>query len=207
MGKREKLMRKELQILFSVLCEGLRQEVRQRRLAKLVTGQDFSLTNEQEAGVASVLAWHLQSLGFVIQLESYFSRGNSKERPDVRIWLPASKKYIYLELKTVGWGSRWTRYYYYRPAIWDIEKLKDKEFNEETDLGNGLIALGFSKLEEPRVTLKQRCEKLSQEIITNYPYEKIGLERIDLQGMDEQTSYAMIGLWFRFANNPNSPAV
>ncbi|TET87152.1 MAG: hypothetical protein E3J34_02510, partial [Dehalococcoidia bacterium] len=71
----EERMKRELQILFHALCDGLRQEVRQRSLAHLVTGEDFSLTREREAGVASSLASHLRLVGFAVQLEAYFPSG------------------------------------------------------------------------------------------------------------------------------------
>ena len=193
MGTLEGEMKRELQILFCSLCDGLRQEVRQRCLAYLATGQDFSLTNEREAGMASSLALHLRLIGFVVQLESYFASGSPMRRPDFRIWLPATKEYIYLELKTVAWGNY---PYYFQGAIDDIEKLNDD--TDPQNQQNGLIALGFSRnLEKRQGQLMQGFRKLSQNITSVYPYEEIGLERINLQGMDERSSYAVIGLWFR----------
>ncbi|GAH73621.1 unnamed protein product, partial [marine sediment metagenome] len=59
--------KKELQILFHTLCDGLRQEIRQRNLANLATNKDFSLMNEREAGIASSLAGHLRLVGFNTQ--------------------------------------------------------------------------------------------------------------------------------------------
>ncbi len=193
MGTLEGEMKRELQILFCALCDGLRQEVRQRCLAYLATGQDFSLTNEREAGMASSLALHLRLIGFVVQLESYFASGSPMRRPDFRIWLPATKEYIYLELKTVAWGNY---PYSFQGAIDDIEKLNDD--TDPQNQQNGLIALGFSRnLEKRPGQLMQGFRKLSQNITSVYPYEEIGLERINLQGMDERSSYAVIGLWFR----------
>ena len=187
-------IKKELQILLHALCDGLRQEVRQRSLAHLVTGQDFSLTNEREVGIASSLALHLRSVGFAVQLDAYFPSGPRNRRPDFGIWLPASNQYIYLELKTTAWGNG--EQYYYQGAIDDIEKL-----NEDTDprnQRNGLIALGFSESEERQPDrLWEGFKKLSHDITNVYPYEEIGLKRVDLQEMDKQSSYAMIGLWFR----------
>ncbi len=187
-------MKKELQILFDALCDGLRQEVRQRNLAHLTTGQNFSITNEREIGIASSLALHLRSVGFGVQLDAYFPSGTKKRRPDFGIWLPASKEYVYLELKTTAWGRDYQ--YYYADAIEDIKKL-----NGDTDpqnKHNGLIAIGFSKPEEWQPDwLLDGFKGLSQKITDAYPYEEIGINRIDLQGMDTQTSYAVIGLWFR----------
>lgn len=122
------------------------------------------------------------------------SKGNPKRRPDFGIWLPASEKYIYLELKQIAWGDE-GKQYYNGDAIKDIKKL-----TRETDpqnLLNGLIAFGFSySSEKIGGRLSERLRDLSQEIIKTYPYEVIGLREINLEGMDEQTSYAVIGLWF-----------
>ena len=144
MGTLNILMRRELELLFHALCDGLRQEVRQRSLTHLATSEDFpegfSIVGEREIGLASLLALHLRSVGFMVQLDAYFY-GNPKRRPDFGIWLPASRKYIYLELKQTAWGDD-SRQYSYAKAIEDIVKL-----NSETDprnQRNGLIALGFS---------------------------------------------------------------
>jgi len=193
----EELMKKELQILFHALCDGLRQEVRQRSLAHLVTKEDFSLTREREAGVASSLASHLRLVGFAVQLEAYFPSGSQMRRPDFCIWLPASKQYIYLELKTTAWGNT-AKQYYYADAITDIAKLNSD--TESQNQRNGLIALGFSfnPEKQPDQLWKEFKKELSEKITNAYPsYEEIGLERIDLQEMDKRSSYAVIGLWFR----------
>jgi hypothetical protein len=193
---KQSVMRMELEILLRTLCDGLRQEVRQRHLTHLVTGQDFSLIDEREAGMAASLASHLRLVGFVVQLEAYFPSGPRNRRPDFCIWLPASKEYIYLELKTTAWGSS-DEQYYYQGAINDIKKLYEDQnpLNQQ----NGLVALGFSKPGEqsPGRLLDGFRKILSQKVTTDYPYEEIGLECIDLQGMDERSSYAVIGLWFR----------
>ncbi len=188
-------IKKELNILFHALCDGLRQEVRQRSLAHLVTKEDFSLTSEREAGVASSLASHLRLVGFAVQLEAYFPSGSQMRRPDFCIWLPASKQFIYLELKTTAWGN--DEQYSYQGAINDIKKLNDD--TDPQNQRNGLIALGFSESEERQPgRLWEGFKKLSHDITNVYPYyEEIGLKRVDLQGMDERSSYAMIGLWFR----------
>jgi len=190
-----KKTKRELQLLFYALCDGLRQEVRHRSLAYLVTGEDFSIIDEREIGVASALASHLRSIGFVVQLESYFVGGHYKRRPDFRIWLPASGQYIYLELKTTAWGNI-GRQYYYQHALNEIQKL-DADFSRQSK-PNGLIALGFSKNPEKQQDwLVAGFKGLSKKIISKYPYAEIGIEKIDLQGMDSSSSYAMVGLWFR----------
>ena len=199
MGRLEELMKSEPKILFNALCDELRQEVRQRSLAHLVTGRDFSITKERERGIASLLALHLRSLGFAVQLDSYIAGKDPRRRPDFGIWLPASKKYIYLELKQTAWGN-YSKQYSFAEAIEDIEKLNNKDIYPQYQ-GNGLIAIGFTslKFENRRPhRLWDGFKKLSQRITTDYPdYEEIGLKCIDLQDMDEQTSHAVIGLWFR----------
>lgn len=196
MDKKE-LMKEELKILFDTLCDGLRQEVRQRRLANLVTGQDFSIPyNEREIGIASSLALHLRSVGFAVQLDAYFPSGPSQRRPDFGIWLPASKQYIYLELKQIAWGDL-SRQYDYQRAIDDVQKLVNE--TDPQNQQNGLIALGFSKPNELRNKLTDGFDKsLAQRIDRDYPhYEEIGRECIELEGMDKHSSYAIIGMWFR----------
>lgn len=189
-------MREELQLLFDTLCDGLRQEVRQRKHTHLVTGKDFSIVNEREIGIASLLALHLRSVGFAVQLDAYFADGDPKRRPDFGIWLPGTREYIYLELKQTAWGNLGEQYYYAK-AIEDIKKL-----NCETDSRNqrnGLIALGFShNPEELGSRLWEGFQKLSQNITSICPYyEEIGIECVDFKKMDKQSSYAVIGLWFR----------
>lgn len=189
----KKPMKSELEILLHVLSDGLKQEVRQRKLMRLATDKDFSILNERERGIASVMAFHLRLSGFTVQVEAYFE-GDPKRSPDFGIWLPASEKHIYLELKQVAWGDE-EEQYRYDGAIKDFEKL-----NRETgeNQSNGLIALGFSKSSEKRGGLLSKGLKdLSQTITKAYPYEEIGLSEIDLEEMDKQTNYMVVGLWFR----------
>jgi hypothetical protein len=192
-GKITRRMRKELQLLFYTICDGLRQEVRQRSLTHLATGQDFSIVGEREIGLASLLALHLRSVGFMVQLDAYFY-GNPKLRPDFGIWLPASEEYIYLELKQTAWGTGYQ--YSYQGAINDIEKLNRQ--TNSLDQRNGLIAVGFSKPEERTDQLLKGFRGLSERITRDFPhYEEIGLECVDFQEMDIKSSHAVVGLWFR----------
>jgi len=109
--------------------------------------------------------------------------------------LPASKEYIYLELKQTAWGN-YGKQYYYAKAIDDIKKLDGE--TDQRNQRNGLIAFGFSyKPEVLGGQLWEGFKKLSQDITSAYPYEEIGLECVDFQEMDERSSYAVIGLWFR----------
>lgn len=195
MGKINGRMREELKILFLTICDGLRYELRQRRLARLVNGRNFSIIEEREIGLASILALHLRLVGFAVQLDAYFY-GNSQRRPDFGIWLPASGEYIYLELKQTAWGD-YSKQYYYADAIEDIKKL-----NGEDDSGNqrnGLIAIGFSDPKKRKELLSEGFSKyLSERIARDFPqYEEIGLDSVDFEGFDDKSSYAMIGLWFR----------
>jgi len=162
-------MKQELQILFDTLCDGLRQEVRQRSLAHLAIGRDFSITNEREVGLASLLALHLRSLGFAVQLDAYIAARDPRLRPDFGIWLPANKKYIYLELKQTAWGN-YSKEYYFAGVIKDMEKLNNKSIYPQHE-GNGLIAIGFSRrdfeIRRPH-HLWNGFKKLSQRITTDY---------------------------------------
>ena len=191
-------MERELNILFGALCDGIRQEVRFRRLAQLTNGQDFSLSQEREPGVQFALALHLRSVGFLVQVESWIAHGSLMRRPDFRVWLPASEKYLYLELKTYGWGRDWSYQYstMEKSVQEDMDKLKID--GDSGNLPNGLIVVGLSQPSEQRVKhLDQAYEDLSHLIISGYPYEKIGVKKVDLSGMDPRTSYAMVGLWGR----------
>ena len=196
MGKITKTMREELQLLFNTVCDGLRLEVWQRRLTELVNRDDFfSIINEREIGIASSLALHLRSVGFLVQLDAYFY-GKPERRPDFGIFLPASKEYIYLELKQTGWGDDSSQYYYAK-AIEDIKKL-DAEKNPRNQR-NGLIAVGFSDPKKRSELLLENSKKfLSERIAREYPhYEQIGLEQVNFQEMDKKAPSAVIGLWFR----------
>ena len=196
MGKITETMREELQLLFNTVCDGLRLEVWQRKLTELVNRDDFfSITNEREIGIASSLALHLRSAGFAVQLDAYF-RGKPERRPDFGILLPASKEYIYLELKQTAWGDD-SNQYSYAKAIKDIEKLDGEK--DPLNQRNGLITVGFSDPKKRSELLLENSKKLlSEKIARDFPiYEQIGLEQIDFQGMDKKTLSAVIGLWFR----------
>jgi len=149
--------------------------------------------------MAPALARQLRSVGFFVQTESYFADiKDGRLRPDYRIWLPASGKYLYLELKTYGWGdSKFSPSYYYKTtenAIQsDVGKLKGR------DLPNGSVVVGFSKPDEGRqkMCLSKAFQDLSGKIFTPSGYHEIGVNRIELLGMDAGAGYAMVGLWVR----------
>lgn len=189
-------MEEELKILFYALCDGLRQEVRSRRLFQLAVGQDLSLSDERERGFVSSLAVYIRQVGYFVQLESYFSNASLSLQPDLCIWMPASNKYLYLEHKTVGWGEE---YSYRLPKVKeDLEKLeKITGFDEKIDFGKGILVIGFAKHnEESQGKLWQKFNELSQYIQGNYTsYRQVGLKSVDLQGLTEKSSCAIIGMW------------
>ena len=200
-------MDKELQILFGALCDGLRQEVRARWIANLVISKkrvplSTSLTEGREQELAAALASHLRSVGFFVQTESYFATLPANRRPDFRIWLPVNEKYLYLELKPYGWGDNYS--YDYSTVVagtnGDMDKLKAD--GDAGNLPNGMMVVGFSKTNEKRMkmTLFAAYEQLSKDIARAYStYQPIepGPKKVDLQGMDDTTAYAMVGLWVR----------
>lgn len=178
---------KELNIIFDTLCDGLRQEVRYRYLAHLVTGQILSLTEEREAQLKSSLAYYIRLVGFIIQLESYFYDEPASRRPDLAIWLPVTQKYLFLELKSVGpYGG-------FGNALEDIRKLEG--VSSSRDKRNGLIVIGFRDPTGPRERFPQKYERLSQIITQEHPYREIGIRKIELDDMDENALYAMVGFW------------
>ncbi|MBI2871824.1 MAG: hypothetical protein HYY00_01370 [Chloroflexi bacterium] len=195
----------ELSILFGAFCDGLHQEARARRMAKLTIGASgvdlgVSLTQARETEVASSLYFHLRSIGFFVQMESYFATGNQRRRPDFRIWLPVTRTYLYLELKLVAWGRGWR--FYGKPALEDIGKLAQE--TDPQNLPNGLAMIGFDN-PDAHERLEQKCQKLSEDITQQHPsYQRVGLQSVDLQGLDARTSCAMVGLWVRKC--PTQPA-
>jgi hypothetical protein len=147
-----------------------------------------------EQGIIPLLCAHLQSAGFIVKYESYYFNTPLNLRPDLRIWLPVSQKFIFLEVKMTGWGDIGDKYYW-TDSKHDMKKLDNLTGN---DLPNGFIAIGFSNPKEKPRQLEKRFMKLSTEIVNEFNnYENIGLRTMDLFDMDKHTSYAVIGLWFR----------
>jgi hypothetical protein len=190
------IFRNELEKLFNILCDGLFQEVYLRQQATIQSGAyDFTLTKERgEQGIIPLLGAHLHNAGFIVKYESYYFNVSKKLRPDLRIWLPVNKKNIFLEVKMTAWGDSGDGYYWI-DSIDDMNKI-DPLTGENS--WNGFLAFGFSKTKESPNQLDNRFSKLSSDITAKFTnYEEIGLRRIDLQSMDLNTSYAVIGLWFR----------
>lgn len=180
----------EINILFGAICDGLRQEVRYRQLAQLIAPrEEMSLSEDREAQLVASLAYHLRMVGFTVQIESYFYDQPASRRPDLSILLPATQKYLFLEVKNVG------PYSGFGGAIEDIEKLAS--ITSPKDKRNGLVALGFRNPTGLRERFYQKYEKLSQEITENYPYREVGIKKIDLEDMDKRAVYATVGLWVR----------
>lgn len=181
---------KQLNIIFGTLCDGLRQEVRYRSLAQLLAPKEgLSLAGEREAQLKSSFAYYLRLVGFVVHLENYFYREPASRRPDLAVWLPVSKKYLFLEVKKIGpYGG-------FGAALNDIAKLE--KVSSSRDKRNGLIAVGFRNHAGPKERFGLKYERLSQEITRKHPYKKIGVEKIELNGMDKDALYARIGLWVR----------
>lgn len=182
--------KKELDILFGAICDGLRQEVRYRQLAQLIAPkEEMSLSEEREAQLVASLAYHIRMVGFTVQIESYFYDQPASRRPDLAILLPATHKYLFLEVKSFGPYSGYDR------AIEDIEKLES--IASPKDKRNGLIALGFRYPTKYREGSEEKYKYLSTMITKNHPYREIGMKKLDLEDMDERAVYAMIGLWVR----------
>jgi len=180
----------ELSIIFGAICDGLRQEVRYRQLAQLIAPKEtMSLTEEREAQLVASLAYHIRMIGFPVQVESYFYDEPASRTPDLAMLLPASGKYLFFEVKRVDpYGG-------FQGAIKDIEKLDSA--SSPKDKRNGLVAIGFREPTGPREKFYEKYIRLSEAITNKYPYREIGIEKIDLQGMDKQAVYAMVGLWVR----------
>jgi hypothetical protein len=146
----------------------------------------MSLTEEREAQLVSSLAYHIRMVGFTVQVESYFYDESRSRRPDLAIYLPASSKYIFLEVKIVGPNGG------YLPALEDVKK--QNSVVSARDKRNGLIALGFRNPTGKKETFENKYKKLSLDIQSKYPYREIGIKKIDLEGMDSKAVYAMAGL-------------
>jgi hypothetical protein len=149
----------------------------------------MSLTEEREAQLKASLAYYIRIVGFTVQLESYFYDEPASRRPDLAIWLPITRRYLFLELKTIG------PYAGFNAAIDDIIKLEN--VSSSRDKRNGLIAIGFRNPIGPRERFLQKYDKLSQVITKEHPYREIGVKKIELDDMDEQAVYAMVGFWVR----------
>jgi len=173
------IVRQEIDILFRTICDGLRIEANQRRLAYIAgEGQlSFSLREDRESQTVSCLAQYIRTTGFLTLVEPYFHDENPMIRPDLGIWLPVSREFLYLELKRIGqgWGKQ-------RP-LHDIIKL-DKLSTDPKNKLNGLVVVGFGL----RDGLLNSMQDISKEIVNSYPYLAVGVERFDLGYLDSKAS-------------------
>ena len=135
------MLAQEIQGVYEAICEGLRKESLCRgklhEEAKPNENLLFSLDEEREIGTAAVLCTHLRNLGFFTRMDWYFDGNNSLLRPDLAVWLPDSRRLLFLELKRVGQG------YPYKGLRRDIKKLDNISVNPKNSL-NGLLVIGFS---------------------------------------------------------------
>ncbi len=178
---------KELDIILNGVCDGLRQEVRSRYLTQLVAPWQIStVAEEREAQLRAMISFHLKMLGFTVHTEGYFYSQPSERRPDLCIYLPVSRRYLFLEVKPFH------PYTGISVVIRDIVKLES--INDPDDKYNGLIALGFRNPIETYDRFPQKYQDLSQEITDNHRYREIGIRTVPLDGMDRNGSYAMVGL-------------
>ena len=54
----------QLEIIFGAVCDGLRQEVRYRQLAQLISpAEEMSLSQERESQLVASMAYHLRMIG------------------------------------------------------------------------------------------------------------------------------------------------
>ena len=182
------IVRQEIDILFRAMCDGLRIEANQRRLAYIAgEGQlSFSLREDRESQTVSCLAQYFRTAGFLTLVEPYFHDENPMIRPDLGIWLPVSRELLYLELKRIG--QSWNKQ---RPLD-DIMKL-DKLSTHPKNRLNGLVVVGFGL----RDGLLNSMQDISEEIVNSHPYRAVGIERFDLGYLDGKATYAVVGLWVR----------
>ncbi len=154
----------EIERLFNIVCEGLESEApkrqrlfeeanKERLLEETNDKYLFSLVEEREIGIATVLAWYLTQAEFFTRMDWYLY-DNNRIRPDLTVWLRDRKRLLYLELKLVG-GSR-----SYSPLWDDLDKLEkiSEEGQPEENRWNGLLVVGFDKhsglMERLQVELK-----------------------------------------------------
>jgi len=209
MAPSAEIIDKELQILFGALCDGLCQEERTRQLNSLVSGIYVPLMSYTEPSLTAALSSHLRIVGFPVQTEFSFAHdaalravvSNHKLHPDFRIWLPASKRYVYLELKVIDWAKGQRSFASIKGpqgALSDFEKLS-KENSSELAL-NGVAVVGFRATREsgyPR--LEEKFCSLADRVRRIYPaYEQIGYERFNVRGIEKRSPpYIVVGLWVR----------
>ncbi len=192
----------ELKLLYGAACDALRQESRQRALMRLITHSstgkalNISLSEEREIQLAASIALHWRVIGFHVELDSYAS-GPAARRPDFGIWLPLTKQYLFLELKEIWPGSN------YDQVLTDISKL-DSMFKSDDEYV-GLLTVGFARHQTDHEVFETRHRKLSEEIISSGKYINRGLQKIELQDIDDNVPHAWVGMWIHKLRNQMVP--
>ncbi|MCI0440525.1 MAG: hypothetical protein L0177_15540 [Chloroflexi bacterium] len=186
--------------IFQTLCSGLKQESEKRKClfeeAATGTAFKFSLAEEREIGTAAVLAHYLRKKGLFTRIDWYFGGGKDILRPDLTVWLPKSKRLLYLELKRAGQG------YSYQSLREDMDKLEKVSKYHENNRLNGLIVIRFAKRDMPkeRLYMEMQLKKLKDDY---KHYDLLGPNVLELADMDRlpttdnQPTFAAIGLLLR----------
>jgi hypothetical protein len=145
---------------------------------------------QREAALKTALVVHLRVVGFPTEVEAYLFGTDVRRRLDFAVFLPVSARFLFLECKRINPRGG------YKAAFSDISKLL-KTRHPKNRL-NGLICLGFR---DPPVRgrdgFPDKYRRLSKEITSKWPYAKVGVEKVDLPGLEENMPYAMVGLWIR----------
>ena len=187
------MLAQEIQGVFRAICEGLTNESRLRaelyEEAKPDKGFRFSLGEEREIGTAAVLCIHLRNSRFFTRMDWYFDGDNHQLRPDLAIWLPGSRKLLYLELKRVGQG------FPYKRLGDDLARLEKISSNPENRL-NGLLAVGFSKQRTNWELLKTKLHDLENKF-PNYLRQDRFFKELSLEDMDGHPVYSVAALLLR----------
>ena len=132
---------RELGIIFGAICDGIRQEVRQRLLLYLQNKRErrnFCITAEHERGIVSIFTFHLRNVGFIARPEHYWC--NSSEisnscTPDLVVWLPKTHTDLFLQVKPIySTGS------YQNADLSDLDTMC--RLTDENGV-NGFLAFGF----------------------------------------------------------------
>lgn len=100
----------EISQVFETIVAALQKKAHRRQgfFRPAAPDLDFSLETERELGTAAVIAQYLTAEDFFTRLDYYWQTPRL-ERPDLTVWLPKSRRLLYLELKRVGQGWSYKR--------------------------------------------------------------------------------------------------
>lgn len=194
-SEERQLYEKQLKIIFGVICDGFRQEVRYRQLKMLQfpdEEEQFCLNTERERGIVSVLAFYIRTAGYFVRTENYLDEGDAHRTPDLLIWLPVAVTTDFiLEVKPIGSREQLIKD--------DLDKLlRPKE--DENDSFNGLLIFGFAKTKDEREKLRNKYQNISKKISewSAKQFGNIGLKTVSFTDIDDSVlKSAIIGLWYR----------